>query len=84
MPTYTYTDELKHVTTFTEPMLFQGERHCTICGAVMWRKPQPFAIHWAGMKPSAGEYSYAIRNHLSTLDEQRDKFTERHEQHERN
>ena len=83
MPIYIYTDEHRHYMSFTEPMLFTGVHVCGICGAKMWRKPQAITVIWAGMKPSTGEYSPAIKRHIETLDEQRDKFIERKEIHER-
>ena len=43
----------------------------------MWRKPQPFVVHWdSGLPPSAGEFSPEIQNHLDNVDEIREQTDE--------
>jgi len=83
MPEYLYTDEESHTVTVTHPMIYSTGIVCAACGLEMWRKPQAFTVTWGGLAPSQGEMSNPIRRHLASVPEKRDKFAEKHEEHER-
>ena len=80
MPSYVYTCVCKNEVPVTEPMEPEHEHYCGVCGLRMWRKPQPFRVNWNGLKPSDGELSPKIKDHVDHVDqirEETDEFYER-------
>lgn len=59
-------------------------RACPFCAAEMYRVIQRTAVNWQGLKPSAGELSPALRQHLASVPQKREALAEAKEKHERN
>jgi len=83
MPIYTYIDENGHAETITEPMMCKAIHICAACGLVMWRKPLAATVTWGGIKPSGGYRPPEVQRLLDTVDQRRDAFAKKHEEHER-
>lgn len=83
MPEYLYTDGEGHEVTKTHRMLYTTSVYCDICGAEMWRKPQPVSVTWGGLSPSQGAVNKRIRNLINSAPERRDNFDKAHDAHEK-
>lgn len=83
MPDYQYTDQNGHIYHATHRMLYSTGVTCTVCGAEMWRRPQPVMVSWGGLAPSQGDMPLVGKHLIATADERRDAFLKLHEQHER-
>ena len=84
MPEYTYTDDLGHVVTMTHEMMYNGPVHCSLCGGLMWKRPQVVAVNWGGLPPSKGEPHPDIAQRIRDEQRNRDEFRKRKEEHDAN
>lgn len=78
MPEYVYMCSNKHETIVTHAVMESPQIVCAACGLNMWRKPQLFVVNWGGLRPSQGELSPAIANHIRDVDHNRDLADEKY------
>ena len=76
MPEYIYICPNSHTETYTERMFYSTAHICVSCGSQAWRKPQLVNITWGGLKPSQGEVSPAIAQHIADADENQERVQE--------
>ena len=48
---------------------------CYVCGEKMARLPQRLSINWNGLRPSQGEISDEIKQHIEDAPRRRDQMT---------
>lgn len=73
MPEYILRCKNGHERWMVQPMITNQPVICVECGSFMWRKPQPQAVIWNGLKPSQGEHSAEFRHHFENADRIRDE-----------
>ena len=74
MPEYQYTDGV-HTTAVIHPMLFMDDVNCTVCGTIMWRKPQIVGVIWNGLPPHLTEtLSPEMNDIINNGDRRRDEY----------
>lgn len=74
MPEYIYIDAEGHEESISHTFKMCDGGIACWCGLPMWRKPTDKAVNWGGIKPSAGNMSPAIQEHIDTLPEQRENY----------
>lgn len=82
MPQYLYIDQFRHHVTLTARMGYTTGVICATCGAEMWRKPQAVSVTWGGLRPSQGELSHEIQDHIRDVDRKRDRYEDKHGDHD--
>lgn len=83
MPIYTYKDENGHITEIIHAMTQDEPYFCPICGAEMWRVPQPVSAIWHGDKPSAGGWHPLVKQLKADKGKNQEKFYRKREEHYR-
>lgn len=76
MPEYEYLCPNGHHETFTERMFYSTAHICIACGSMAWRKPQLINVTWGGLKPSAGDISPAIAEHVANAEANQERVQE--------
>ena len=64
--------------TYEHSMLAEFIYSC--CGVTMLRMPQAPMVNWNGFKPSGGELSPFMKEHIDNAPKRRDEIVERKEQ----
>ena len=80
MPTYDFVCQNKHRHEHTIPIGEPMQVTCPECGCEMRKVFVMPGINWGGLKPSQGELSPEIKQHINGVSESRDRYLEKKEQ----